>query len=199
MLSEKQLAANRANALKSTGPRTPEGKARSAQNAIKHGLSAERVVLATEDQEAYQSLLDNLKAEHNPKTQTQEQLVADLAWSFWKLERAVQKQTQTLNADPDDIDNVMKWERYENNARRAIHKNLLALEKEAKKPAPMSAKGEKIKAILDEFCPQLGLDKTNPLFADSENGEWIRADLLRDLKKMHEEQIEAPEITKTAD
>ena len=197
MLSEKQLAANRANAQLSTGPKTQEGKARSAQNALKHGLSAERVVLATEDQEAYQTLLDNLKAEHNPKTQTQEQLVADLAWSFWKLERAVQKQTQTLNNDPDNIDDVMKWERYENNARRAIHRNLAALEKEAKKPAPMTDKGQKIKAILDQFAPQLALEKTNPLFADTEMGEWMRQDLLRDLKKMKEAQTKAPEVTKT--
>ena len=40
LVSEKQLAANRANAGRSSGPRSPDGKARSAQNARKHGFTA---------------------------------------------------------------------------------------------------------------------------------------------------------------
>jgi hypothetical protein len=59
-LSEKQLAANRANAAKSTGPRTAEGKARAALNSRKHSLTAAAVtMLRIEDQ----GELDNLRAD----------------------------------------------------------------------------------------------------------------------------------------
>jgi hypothetical protein len=40
MASEKQIAANRRNAAKSTGPRTPDGKVRARMNSYRHGLSA---------------------------------------------------------------------------------------------------------------------------------------------------------------
>jgi hypothetical protein len=45
MATEKQIAANRANALQSTGPRTPDGKAIARRNALDHGLTAEQLML----------------------------------------------------------------------------------------------------------------------------------------------------------
>src|SRR5260370_30377070 len=57
MVSEKQLEANRQNARKSTGPRSAEGKFRASRNAVKHGLTAESVVLPNEDPAEYESRL----------------------------------------------------------------------------------------------------------------------------------------------
>lgn len=56
MPTPKQIAANRRNAKKSTGPRTPAGKSNVRLNALKHGLTAQSVVLPFEDADAYEAL-----------------------------------------------------------------------------------------------------------------------------------------------
>ena len=55
MSSLKQIAANRRNALHSSGPTTPEGKQCSRCNALRHGLTAETVIRALEDPEDYEA------------------------------------------------------------------------------------------------------------------------------------------------
>jgi hypothetical protein len=66
-ISEKRLAANRANAAHSTGPRTPEGKARSARNSRKHGFAATScAVVFTEEVDAVARLREDLIALYQP-------------------------------------------------------------------------------------------------------------------------------------
>jgi hypothetical protein len=66
-ISEEQRAANRANAARSTGPRTPQGKARSAQNARKHGFTASSfAVVRLEDLNEVAHLRDDLVAVYQP-------------------------------------------------------------------------------------------------------------------------------------
>jgi ribosomal silencing factor RsfS len=87
MATLKQIDANRRNALKSTGPRTPEGKAVVSMNALKHGLRARTVVLPSENAEEFHQLCDDLEAEWQPQSRTEQFYVEQMAVSQWKLNR----------------------------------------------------------------------------------------------------------------
>jgi len=66
-VSPDQLAANRANATNSTGPRTPEGKLRSSQNARKHGFTASSfAVVHLEDLNEVANLREDLIETYRP-------------------------------------------------------------------------------------------------------------------------------------
>ncbi len=87
ILDSPRAAANRANALHSTGPRTESGKQRSSLNALTHGLSSQSAVLPSEDPAAYQLHCRQFHDEYQPKTPTEIQLVRELADTSWRLNR----------------------------------------------------------------------------------------------------------------
>jgi hypothetical protein len=97
MSTENQLNANRLNAQKSTGPRTPEGKAKVSQNAVTHGLTAFRPVLAGEDHEEYALFRDDFFRHHAPVGILEETLAQHAADTFWRLQRAQNYETAVLN------------------------------------------------------------------------------------------------------
>ncbi|HVF01557.1 MAG TPA: hypothetical protein VNA27_09530 [Rubrobacteraceae bacterium] len=87
MTSEKQDRANRHNALKSTGPRTPEGKDAVRHNAVKHGLLAEEVLLPEEDEAAFKDLDERLRNELEPVGELENMLVDLIVAARWRLRR----------------------------------------------------------------------------------------------------------------
>src|SRR6266849_1881344 len=87
MATLKQIEANRRNALQSTGPRTPEGKAAVSLNALRHGLRARTVVLPGESRLEFQQLCDDLEAEWQPQSRTEQFYLEQMTVSQWKLTR----------------------------------------------------------------------------------------------------------------
>jgi hypothetical protein len=87
MTSEKQTQANRRNVLKSTGPKTPEGKAVVRLNATKHGLLSREVLLPGEDEQALRELNENLRAELQPVGELENLLVDRIIAAHWRLRR----------------------------------------------------------------------------------------------------------------
>ena len=84
MSSDRKIAANRANGALSRGPKTPEGKARSARNSLKHGLLARAILLEGESPARFRDLLDLLNAALRPSTPMEHLLVGKMAAAHWR-------------------------------------------------------------------------------------------------------------------
>ena len=102
MATEKQIQANRNNAKKSTGPRTEEGKARVAQNALKHGLLAGDAVLPGEDPAEFEAQLAALEADIQPVGALERELVRQIADAQWRMRRLSRLETAYLIAALDN-------------------------------------------------------------------------------------------------
>jgi hypothetical protein len=88
MSSFRQIEANRRNARLSTGPVTEEGKRRSRQNAVRHGLTAETVIDALEDAKDYAAFEMTVTADYDARSAVERELVLRLASLLWRLRRA---------------------------------------------------------------------------------------------------------------
>jgi hypothetical protein len=107
MTSLKQIEANRRNALKSTGPITPEGKDCSCRNAVRHGLTAETVIATLEDTEDYQTFEAAVIADYDAESAVERELVLRLASVLWRLRRATGIETalfESVTAEPGQLD-----------------------------------------------------------------------------------------------
>ena len=87
MASEKQIVANKVNALKSTGPRSLAGKARSSQNAVKHGLTSMHAMLPGEDPEEFRGLQGAMMSSLKAQGALENQLVERAASLIWRMRR----------------------------------------------------------------------------------------------------------------
>ncbi len=119
--SEARIEANKKNAQLSTGPKTPEGKAVCRQNALKHGLTGEGVVVPDEDREAISQRFGRLEAEMAPSCEMALVLVQRIAMLSVRLERSARQEAAKLGevmrraaSDFDDqrmatVEKLMDW------------------------------------------------------------------------------------------
>ncbi len=97
MATEAQISANRQNAEKSTGPRTPEGKAAVSQNAVKHGLFADGTVVNGENQADFDLYRDAMVGEMWPVGVMETMLAERIVSLSWRLRRAERMQNQAID------------------------------------------------------------------------------------------------------
>jgi hypothetical protein len=100
--SAKRIQANRQNALKSTGPKTQQGKGIARLNSTKHGLLSQEVLLPGEDADAFAQLDERLRAELQPVGELENLLVEQIIAAYWRLSRLRRVEV-----------GIFTWEHYE--------------------------------------------------------------------------------------
>ena len=102
-ISAVKLAANMANALKSTGPKTDEGKARVSQNAVRHGLCAKDLIIHAGEQEEFDEFQAELINDVRPCDSVEGMLFHQLVHAGWNLRRIGRLEAQLFDGTTDPL------------------------------------------------------------------------------------------------
>ena len=187
MATKKQTAANRRNARKSTGPTSPQGKATSSMNNLRHGLRARTVILPGENQEDFNEIFAGLQDEYQPQCPSEQYLVNQAAIAQWKLARAEAYEARCCAEDPSIAachDIFRKMTLVTGRLERAYFKAYKELEriKAARQthPEQAQAKPSKGKKNEDDHPPNLDVSWVDPETGEKEilyqrrNGEDVK-------------------------
>jgi hypothetical protein len=97
MRTDKQQQASRENGAHSNGPASSQGKANSAKNSLKHGLTARNpILLSIEDEEAYEQIRVEYENLFRPANIVERQLVDEMVSVQWRRQRAEALEAATL-------------------------------------------------------------------------------------------------------
>jgi hypothetical protein len=121
MTSYRQIEANRRNALKSTGPKSEEGKQASRCNALRHGLRAETVISSLEDAEDYKAFEAAITADYDAVSAVERELVLQLASILWRLRRATTMETGLFEIQADHLRTYRENRQLLSDSRDVIH------------------------------------------------------------------------------
>ena len=182
MSTQRQIDANRLNALQSTGPRTAQGKATSSQNALKSGLDADSQFVIGESRQEFAELQDEYTARFLPRTPDERFLVDTLIRNEWQLRRLFRVEAQlweyhTLRASRSEgvplgeafgtaSDVFMRLHRRVSHAERSYKEALRDLQRlqSARQSAPAPADPlEHAEPYLPTVQPQPIIDQTPKL------------------------------------
>jgi hypothetical protein len=132
-VTPEKLAANRANAQHSTGPKTDDGKARVSQNAVKHGLTSKDIIVRPDEREEFEALQADLLAEIAPFGALEGLLFEQLLHAAWNLRRIRRLEAKAFDgaADPLEDDKLAqlldRYARYQARYERTFHRVLKEL------------------------------------------------------------------------
>jgi len=140
MTSEKQIVANKTNALKSTGPRSLSGKNKAHQNSLKHGLLSRDLVIRDEDPKEWAAMINDLFNTLQPEGIMEGLLVEKIGAALWRLRRVISAEGCALKGNGwagrleelQDVYNssaIASISRYESGMERNFYKALHELQR----------------------------------------------------------------------
>jgi hypothetical protein len=183
--SEARQTANLANARLSTGPRTDDGKARSSQNARKHGLTAAQLVIAAEDREEFEELLAQFQTDIQPQGALQQMLFDQLvaaAWNLRRIRRMEAELTASAQSYLDILDNpeltakLDRLARHQTRFERSFHRSLREL------------KSLQTDAALAPTLPPAFMQRVRPLASKTQIAKRTQALAIADRQNGVEEE-----------
>lgn len=131
--SAARIAANRANAQLSTGPRTEHGKQASSQNARRHGLSARELYISSSETEVFDSMVAEHRSGLQPSGAVEESLFDMIIYALWNMRRVRMLESNLFQSahsplpDPQSFTNLDRLGRYYQRFERSFHKALKEL------------------------------------------------------------------------
>jgi len=128
MITEAKLQANKANAQKSTGPRTEQGRRNSSRNALKHGLTAGETTIDENEAELFPQFQEGMLNDINPQTREELALAEHITACQWRLRRILRLETERLKgierAPNESLGNaLLKGDNYKGICALSLHEN----------------------------------------------------------------------------
>src|SRR5690348_17346205 len=171
MATTAQIEANRRNAQGSTGPRTEAGRAVARRNALKHGLSARKLIVFDEREGDFLAVHDEMRAALAPGDAPEAALVERIILCAWRLRRAGRAEAARLNGERayragtypgkrSDIDNALSdgeramaiIARYETQIERSLYRAMASLERRQARRAGEAVTAPILVAVDHENC-----------------------------------------------
>ena len=129
MATAAQVAANQQNATRSTGPRTEDGKARSAQNGRTHGLAALRFFVRPEDKDHFQEFVTTLLDQFKPQGCLEAIFFQHVLHAQWNMHRSSTIEATLSLTNPENAQTLATVDRYFRRNERSFYRALAELRK----------------------------------------------------------------------
>ena len=196
----RRIESNRQNSQLSTGPKTEEGKARSSQNARKHGLTSRELVIRPEEQELFQSFLADYEADLQPEGPLEYTLFNQIVHAAWNLRRVRELEAGLFTGgldpllDPEQDKKLDRLDRYARRFENSLHRGIRELRtlqtNRAQRASILPAVRETIPFRADTSKSVLRAKRTHPALCERDDLDLMLASIDRE-PQIFRSQIEA--------